>query len=442
MNDVIIETHDFEVAKNGLKRFLQKSESDLELDSVSESGGFFGLGDHKVTGAELNKRLSIIQTHLIDMNKININTVKEFGQVYDAFEALDRDYIPVILMSIKAAEKANVEVKEAQADIGKILDNQKKTLEILKGFQKKIESYKHISDIDKLWGDFLVARQNLAKVDELIQSTKDKANKNTQDINTLNNFKNRIEKIKHIYNVDELWNSSINIREKMSLSETQMQDLLSRVDIQSNSIDVLNDFKNAIDLVAHLKDVDSIWEDVKRVHDIIASMDSDIKSIQKDFDNHKSTYKTLLDYKTKLEGYEHLDDIDRMWVNIETNSEKISENDNRIMECNNAIDSYKQSIDTLFIFKSKIEEYEHLCDVDSMWHRENELQENLDTTNNLVDIQQKQIIDIEKAINEIQQNNEIRNKLFSRKLKIAYAIAGSSIGIAMIELILIMIKVI
>ena len=442
MNNVIIKTHDFEVAKNGLKRFSQKSESDLELDSVSESGGLFGWGDHKVTGAELNRRLSTIQTHLIDINKINIDTVKEFGQVYDAFEALDRDYIPAILMSIKAAEKANVEVKEAQADIGRILDNQKKTLEILKGFQKKMESYKHISDIDKLWGDFLVAQQTLAKTDSLIQSTKDMANKNTQDINALNNFKSRLEKIKHINNVDELWNSSEILREKISLSDTQIRDLVSKLDIQSSSIDVLNDFKNGIDLVVHLNDVDRMWEDVERVCETIASMDSDIKSIQKEFDNQKNKFQALLEYKTMLEGYAHLNDIDRMWDKIETNSEKISQTDKGIIECRNAIDSYNQSIDTLFVFKSKLEDYEHLCDVDSMWDRENELQENLDSTNNLVGIQQKQILDIEKAINEIQQNSEERNKQFTRKMKIAYAVAGSSIGIAIIELILIMIKVI
>lgn len=388
MNKIVLKTRDFEKAKNGLKKFSQKKEAELKLETVDESGSFFGLGNHKVTGAELNERLGVIQKHLIDINQTNIDTVKEFGEVYNALESLDKDYIPAILTSIKAAEKANVEVKKAQGDIRGILQNQKKTLDILKGFKKEVESYKHISDIDKLWGDFLVAQQRLVKADDLIQNTKAKANKNTQDINTLNDFKNRIEKIKHINNVDELWNSSNILREKISAVEAQIEDLISRLDIQSNSIDLLNDFKNAIDSVEHIKDVDNIWD------------------------------------------------------KLETTTEKISEHDDRILECKNAIDSNTQSIDTLFTFKSTIDGYEHLCDIDSMWKRENEFDEKLDNTNNVIKAQEKQIADIEKVIKEIQENSQERNQFFTRKLKIAYAIAGSAMGVAIIEFILILLKVI
>ena len=441
MDAVVIRTQDFEDAKNGLKRFSQKNESELELDSVSESGGLFGLGDHKVTGAELNRRLTKIQSHLIDINKINIDTVKEFGQVYDAFEALDRDYIPAILMSIKAAEKANVEVKEAQADISKLLDNQKKTLEILKSFQKKIESYKHISDIDKLWGDFVVAQQTLAKADDLIQNTKDKANKNTQDINALNNFKNRIEKIKHINNIDELWNNFNILREQIGFVEAQTQEVLSMFSSQSNSIDVLNEFKTTIDSVDHIKDVDSIWADVQEFHISLGTLSTDLKLIHKDFELQKHTVKILLDYKSALEKFKHLKDIDNVWDGLVALNEKANEIDNELSSYKTAIDSNKQSIDALFAFKSKLDQYEHLCDIDSTWNRQNEINENLDATRNLIDVQQKRILDLEKTINEMQQNSEGQNLIFSKKLKVAYTLAGGSIGISIIELVLHLLKV-
>ena len=388
MSEIVIKTHDFEVAKNGLKRFSQNNDSVLELDAVRESGGFLGLGDHKVTGSELNIRLSTIQDHLIDMNKINIDIVKEFGQVYNALEALDSDYIPAILMSIKAAEKANDEVKEAQADIRKILDNQKKTLEILKVFQNKIESYKHISDIDKLWGDFVTVQQNIAKAYDLIQNIRAKVNINTQ------------------------------------------------------SIDVLKAFKEGIDSIVHITDVDSIWEDVHRIQETVTSICTDIKTIQQGISLQQQAIQTLLDYKATLEKYSHLKDIDAIWDSLDNTVGKVSEHDDKITEYSNAIDSNKQSIDTLFAFKSAIDEYEHLSDVDTIWNQGIEFKVNLAATKDDVSAQQKQIADIEKTINEIQQNSKERNQLFSRKLKIAYAIAGSSMGIAIVEFILIIFKVI
>ena len=52
-----IKTHNFEVAKRGLKEFSQKTADDLQINTVRTDGGFLGLGDHKVTGDELNDRL-------------------------------------------------------------------------------------------------------------------------------------------------------------------------------------------------------------------------------------------------------------------------------------------------------------------------------------------------------------------------------------------------
>lgn len=98
----------------------------------------FGLGDHNVTGRELNTLASQIQEYLIDFNTLNTKFIKEFGQVYNALEALDKDYIQAILIAIKAAEKANDEVKVAQGDISNAIELQKKTITVLKQFRKRL----------------------------------------------------------------------------------------------------------------------------------------------------------------------------------------------------------------------------------------------------------------------------------------------------------------
>ena len=153
MNELVIKTHDFELAKKGLKEFSQKKADELNIGTVRTDGWFFGLGDHKVTGAELNERLSTIQQHLIDLNTTNNKTIKEFGQVYSALEALDRDYIQAILISIKATEKTSERIQATQDQIKKIVNDQKKTLEVLKKFKQKLDGYAHLEDIDKIWID-------------------------------------------------------------------------------------------------------------------------------------------------------------------------------------------------------------------------------------------------------------------------------------------------
>ena len=79
MTDIVIKRHSFDLAQKRLKEFSEKTEAQLEIDRVRTSGGFLGLGDHKVTGDELNKRLKTIQSHFITVNETNNNVIKEFG---------------------------------------------------------------------------------------------------------------------------------------------------------------------------------------------------------------------------------------------------------------------------------------------------------------------------------------------------------------------------
>ncbi len=153
MEELVIKKHDFEVAKENLKKFSQKESKDIAISSVRTSGWFLGLGNHKVTGSELNDRLSVVQQHLIDLNETNNRTIKEFGQIYSALDALDKEYLQAILISINATKETSKQIKDAQEKINEIVNDQKKTLEVLKKFKKKVDSYNHLKDIDKIWDE-------------------------------------------------------------------------------------------------------------------------------------------------------------------------------------------------------------------------------------------------------------------------------------------------
>lgn len=162
MDELIVKTHDFEEAKLAIKTFSEETTPDLNLTRVEDKKGKKEViwdwvmcrgfdTNHKVTGEELNNLTSQIQTHLLSINNTQIKLIREFGKVYNALDALDKDYIQAILVSIKATEKTSERIQATQAQIKRIIEDQKKTLEVLNRFKQKLETYAHLEDIDKLW---------------------------------------------------------------------------------------------------------------------------------------------------------------------------------------------------------------------------------------------------------------------------------------------------
>jgi hypothetical protein len=147
---VEIKTHNFEISKNKLKNFSEETQTDFELDRVKNNDDIdiFKWFDHGVTGKELNKLISQIQKYFFDINNTQIKIIKEFGEVYNTFESLDKEYIKATLLSIEGIKKTNEKLEEnihkinkSQNDIEKILDNQKSTLSAIIKFKNKIENY-------------------------------------------------------------------------------------------------------------------------------------------------------------------------------------------------------------------------------------------------------------------------------------------------------------
>ena len=334
MGELIIKKHDFEESKNQLKVFSEQTPKDLELRKVEISGGFFGLGDHTVTGNELNSLTTQIQDYLIDFNSLHTKFIKEIGQVYNALEALDKDYIQAILIAIKAAEKANDEVKVAQGDITNTIELQKKIINVLTQFKQKIESY------------------------------------------------------------------------------------------------------------VHLADVDTLWDDALKIRDEISSISNEIRNINASAKNQFQAVETLNKFKTTLEECEHLKDIDMLWSQSESFRKEISGINKKLDGTAISIDSQEQSIGLLLQFKDKLDNYEHLEEIDEAWDKCKTFEMDIITSKNIINVHEGQIDGLKTSLQEMQKQNDERNQKFSKKLKITYAVAGSSIGIAIIEFVLLMLRII
>ncbi|HEL9627987.1 TPA: hypothetical protein U0J71_001099 [Streptococcus suis] len=244
MDDLVIQHHDFENAKNEIKIFSEQTLMDLDIRRVKNQkdgvevfgdlllGRGFNL-DHVVTGDELNDLTSQIQKNFYNINNTLIKLIKEFGQVYSALEALDRDYIQAIILSIKATEETSKGLQKTQEQIKKIVENQRRTLEELKKFKQKIDGYVHLDEIDQLWTYVEEQKRYLKEIDRIGTEQAERLETALQDV--------------------------YNISKRVSASEKDIQNLHENI--------------NKVNGIAHLEDVDNIWTTVKEHSGILTKLE-------------------------------------------------------------------------------------------------------------------------------------------------------------------------
>lgn len=226
----------FDEYKNNLKVFSEQNLKDIKLSKV-ESEEWWNVihgGNHVVTGEELNKLSSQIQDHLIGINDVKNKIIKEFGVIYNTFNALDNEYIKNITQSMmksnEAINKANKglieaekrieDIKEvngkiqiaqknikfiqeklqvAQQDIGRNMEIIKKVVEGLSLFKAKIDSYRHLEDIDNMWNDLKKLESKVLTISEDIKEVKMDIQRNADELNSTKISKDKSEN----YTIDE-----------------------------------------------------------------------------------------------------------------------------------------------------------------------------------------------------------------------------------------------
>lgn len=384
MSELKIQSHDFEDAKKSIKNFSESTKTDLDLKRVSDKkeigewlgdaifGGGIGF-EHKVTGKEINELTVQIQKHLHSVNDTQIKIIREFGHVYNALEALDKDYINAIMISLEATGETSEAIKVAQEKIKKVVEDQIKTIEVLKKFKQKLDTYSHLSDIDRLWGE-------CQKWNKEIEAISDMA------ANALSVGDSNVEKI------DELQE---NLKSFIIMIEKLDKCLESQIFQMEKVAEFVNDLKE----ISHLQDVDKMWDSLKEAEDSlndickkIELMDDVIKQHQKDIGSNKRVIDELVEYKKNLSLIKHLGDVDKLWEINEDNVVCIAE------------------------IKKQESEMEYV------------IQNNKEHT--------------ETVLEEIREQNNSAMVSLTNKIKYSYLIAGSSLGLALIEMIIILLKVI
>ena len=203
--EISISKHDFDEAKEHLKEFAEQSQDELYFDKVRTHEDFFGFefAEHGVTGKEFNTLVEQTQNYISKFYDNQQTLIEEFGQVYKALEALDKDYIQAILSSVAAIDHTNKKILKEQERIDKTIEKQTSTLLALKQFKEKFNENNHKEAIEE-------HENRLSKLDDRIVSLED-------TVSTL-----PLEPVSHTSEIEEL-------RKELKESKEQIKLISSRL---------------------------------------------------------------------------------------------------------------------------------------------------------------------------------------------------------------------
>ena len=305
---------EFNRCKEDLKLFFEEAEKELDFTPVNYTS-CFGLFTHTVTGAEFNKLTSEIQKHLMEFHDTNIRIIKEFQAIYNTFNALDNEYIKNIMQSImksnEAINKANLGLIEAekriedikntngrievtqnnikviqdklqiaQQDIDKHMGILSKIVEGLTNFKTKIDSYRHLKDIDNMWENLEKLVNKISTVSQDIDDIKINTQKNVSELNDIKRFKEKLENYRHLEDIDEIWKDLDYLKVIKSKLET-----VENIERLINDVEGLKKINSSLEL--RLKNTFNFIEEQKKR---IENLESNLESIQNE---NKSLSKKL-----------------------------------------------------------------------------------------------------------------------------------------------------
>ncbi|CAM4168231.1 hypothetical protein [Bacillus manliponensis] len=249
----------FNKKKNELKAFSEKLPKEAELPSVPVTGGLFGWFNYDVTGSDLNRLTESIQDKMIEQNKVLVRTIQEFNTIYDTFSALDKEYIQGILISLKAAEEANVKalkgiegVETNQDEIKQIINQQKQVIQVLQNFKEKIERIEHLSDVDTIFAIYSTMQDNVTAIEAKIEAHEltlaDLINETKSLLSSQSDFQDHMNQIKENQVKQYQTVKQLVSHQNNSISKIEAINTVNKADIETLNKEVANQVEKLGDL--------------------------------------------------------------------------------------------------------------------------------------------------------------------------------------------------
>ena len=291
-NMTMAKKHNFTKSIQQIEEFGKMATKEIEITPVQTEGTFIPFNDHNVTGDELNDVITEIQEHLIELNKLQIKFVREFSNVYDAFNYLDKDYIDAInnnihtigvvsnqaLTASRQANEAAIQAQMANKNVEAALDTQKKIVDTLCIFKADIDKIKHIWNIDEIWENTEDARKKINKLRDVLKKLHGVVDATA--LQTENSY-NRIQE--QLKNLSADINQAFVLGEQANEAAIQAQmankNVEEAVDTQKKIVDTLCIFKADIDKIKHIWNIDEIWENTEDAREKINKLGDELKKL-------------------------------------------------------------------------------------------------------------------------------------------------------------------
>ena len=609
MANEIIKPHSFEVAKNKIQTLAHNVPSTVSLNKFPTEGTIFSWNNHNITGSEANKLLvSPLQSTLIAQNN-NIRSLFNIAdEVYKALESLDKEYIAGIIASIESAKVASGQAKtastkaeqasmqafeasqkalEASKKANNAQDNIKKTIEgltmtvqILKEFKEKVakdlgnvsslntqtvsiknrvqniehkegqikgklkslenqikyiyikinsisesaeilqsiqpylsslsnfkdvntiwndvksqkkyligfhqhvdafiekvnhttehinsnivalqqyhsmlESFQHLSDVDAIWNDMEIHKTDLIGFHQHVDAFIDKVNHTTEHINSeivaLQQYRSMLESFQHLSDVDAIWNDVENHKTDLAGFHQQVDDFIEKVKQTTerihSDIATLQQYRSMLESFQHLNNVDAIWNDVESHKADLASfhqqVDDFIEKVKQTTERTHSDIATLQQYRSMLESFQHLNDVDAIWNDVESHKTDLAsfhqQVDDFIEKVKQTTERIHSDIATLQQYRSMLESFQHLNDVDAIWNDVESHKTDLASFHQQVDKFISEVhaahTEIKDSIKNLEEANTASHIIYEKRIKTAYYIGGTALGLSIANYIL------
>lgn len=402
----LIKKHHFESEKKKIQQFSNNTPSFPKFD-LSKEKGFLPWSDHNVTGKELNGLISNLQNRLGAYNKHIKDIYDAFKGIYNTFDYLDKEYINAICTSVQAAEKASQQALSAQKDINETIEALVNTVDVLEEFKNSVS-------------------QDLSMLNSLTISIKsfNKKLENVEiELNRINHAHSAILKIssiidntKHFNNIDEIWSDIQHHKSSLSNLSEYISSINKNVIRLNEIINIVQNYCNHLKSYEHLNDVDSMW-----------------LSLQ----SHSSKIDNLNNFVSQLKNFKHLFDIDTIWDNLQEQSKGLKElNDTfnvSFAKLNETTAHINKDVENLNEYQQQLKSYAHLSDVDDLWNNVEKhstelgnIQKQNEEIIQTLSINDKNLRNIIDAMKEKYAQEKVANE---KRIKIAYYIAGSAVAL-------------
>lgn len=282
---------------NALDELSKSVPSKVELPTVKPTTAYFF--EHKVSGEELNTVLKKLQEHEITQNQFtyqNINhlikvseTIKKISDIsikglenslLTAYEAHNKAIASLSALEITQGQLINQQevLSQAQSDIDGNLKATRGIVEKLKQFKEDIEKIKHISDVDFIHETLLETKASSDQCNNLINSANTQIDKLSSIIDDIlkaqNDFNKKFETNENEHNEinDSLQTLSDNDK-NLAGELTKMHDSFS--DILSQTTDYINSLKNEV--VKNFKTIEKKHSEYDKTLESLNETDTELK---------------------------------------------------------------------------------------------------------------------------------------------------------------------